>query len=98
MKKKILLVILIIIIVIVIGAEIKISTDKKVLILLLTLVCFQQIQNVDSNNFAFSFLQMEFDKKNIVYSPLSIKYALNMLNEGATGNTKNTNRKCNKKI
>lgn len=42
----------------------------------------------DKDNFAFTFLQMENNKKNIVYSPLSIKYALNMLNEGASGNTK----------
>lgn len=88
MKKKILLVILIIIIVIVIGAEIKISTDKKGTNPTTNPSMFSANTNVDSNNFAFSFLQMEFDKKNIVYSPLSIKYALNMLNEGATGNTK----------
>ena len=31
---------------------------------------------------------MENNKKNIAYSPLSIKYALNMLNEGADGETK----------
>lgn len=31
---------------------------------------------------------MEDDEQNIIYSPLSIKYALNMLNEGANGNTK----------
>ncbi len=38
--------------------------------------------------FSFKFLQLENDTKNIVYSPLSIKYALNMLNEGADGKTK----------
>lgn len=42
----------------------------------------------DKDDFAFTFLQIENNKKNIVYSPLSIKYALNMLNEGASGNTK----------
>lgn len=36
----------------------------------------------------FKFLKMENKKANIVYSPLSIKYALQMLNEGANGNTK----------
>ena len=30
---------------------------------------------------------MENNKKNEVYSPLSIKYALSMLQEGAVGNT-----------
>lgn len=38
--------------------------------------------------FSFKFLKMENKKENIVYSPLSIKYALQMLNEGAKGNTK----------
>lgn len=39
-------------------------------------------------DFDLSFLQLENDKKNKVYSPLSIKYALEMLNEGANGETK----------
>lgn len=39
-------------------------------------------------DFSFKFLKMENKKENIVYSPLSIKYALQMLNEGANGNTK----------
>ena len=38
-------------------------------------------------DFAFTFLKME-DKGNVIYSPLSIRYALNMLKEGANGNTK----------
>jgi len=41
---------------------------------------------VDSD-FEFSFMKMENNKKNMLYSPLSIKYALKMLQEGATGNT-----------
>lgn len=40
------------------------------------------------NSFLFEFLKMENDKTNMIYSPLSIKYALNMLSEGASGNTK----------
>jgi len=35
----------------------------------------------------FSFLKMENNKQNMLYSPLSIKYALKMLEEGAAGNT-----------
>lgn len=35
-----------------------------------------------------SFLKVEQDKKNVIYSPLSIKYALNLLDEGASGETK----------
>lgn len=32
---------------------------------------------------------MENNKKNMIYSPLSIKYALKMLNDGANGNKVN---------
>lgn len=39
-------------------------------------------------NFDLYFLQLENDKINKIYSPLSIKYALAMLNEGAEGHTK----------
>ena len=52
------------------------------------------IGEVDSNeqilesDFSLKFLKLENEKQNMVYSPLSIKYALNMLNEGAAGNTK----------
>ena len=40
------------------------------------------------SDFSIKFLKMENDNQNIIYSPLSIKYALKMLNEGANGNTK----------
>jgi len=39
------------------------------------------------SNLEFSFLKMENNKKNMLYSPLSIEYALNMLQEGALNNT-----------
>lgn len=41
-----------------------------------------------TSDFTFSFLKMENNKENIIYSPLSIKYALKMLEEGSNGNTK----------
>ena len=45
--------------------------------------------DIEANKeFAIKFLKMENDKKNIIYSPLSIKYALSLLNEGANGKTK----------
>ena len=47
----------------------------------------QIVQNVDNNTFDFSFLKMENEKANMLYSPLSIKYALKMLQEGADGDT-----------
>lgn len=39
-------------------------------------------------NFDLRFLQLEANNKNIIYSPLSIKYALQMLSEGSKGETK----------
>lgn len=39
-------------------------------------------------NFDLYFLKLENEEKNKVYSPLSIKYALGMLSEGANGKTK----------
>ena len=38
--------------------------------------------------FDLAFLKLENNSKNMVYSPLSIKYALQMIGEGANGNTK----------
>lgn len=40
------------------------------------------------DGFTYSFLKLENDNKNLVYSPLSIKYALSMLSEGANDKTK----------
>ena len=44
--------------------------------------------NYSDTEFSFKFLKIENNRKNMIYSPLSIKYALEMLNEGASGNTK----------
>jgi len=38
-------------------------------------------------DFEYKFLKLENKKKNMLYSPLSIDYALNMLKEGAANNT-----------
>lgn len=40
------------------------------------------------NEFDYSFLKLEASDKNLIYSPLSIKYALSMLREGAYGSSK----------
>lgn len=37
---------------------------------------------------SMKFLKLENNKNNMIFSPLSIKYALKMLNEGSVGNTK----------
>ena len=44
--------------------------------------------NDSDKDLDFSFLKLENNKKNMLYSPLSIKYALSMLREGTEGNTK----------
>lgn len=46
------------------------------------------IKNNSLNYFDLAFLKFENENKNKIYSPLSIKYTLEMLSEGATGNTK----------
>ncbi len=47
-----------------------------------------QSSQTEEADFSIEFLKLENKEQNMVYSPLSIKYALNMLNEGANGNTK----------
>ena len=50
-----------------------------------TIISDNQITNFD---LSIEFLKQENNRQNMLYSPLSIKYALKMLNEGADGNTK----------
>ena len=45
-------------------------------------------EDIKYSDFDYEFLKLENEKQNLIYSPLSIKYALNMLNKGANGNTK----------
>jgi len=45
------------------------------------------VVDVATNDFEFQFLKMENNQKNMLYSPLSIEYALKMLQEGAAENT-----------
>ena len=47
-----------------------------------------KLTNNEISNFDLTFLKLENEKKNKVYSPLSIKYALKMLEEGTNGETK----------
>ena len=49
--------------------------------------CFIPDPFEDESEFDFTFLKMENNKNNMLYSPLSIKYALKMLQEGASNNT-----------
>lgn len=43
--------------------------------------------DVNIDGFTYSFLKLETKNENIIYSPLSIKYALFMLKDGANGKT-----------
>ena len=45
-------------------------------------------EKTQNEDFSMEFLKLENNNQNIIYSPLSIKYALKMLEEGASGNTK----------
>lgn len=45
-------------------------------------------KDYSNTDLSFRFLKTENKKENVVYSPLSIRYALQMLNQGANGNTK----------
>ena len=47
-----------------------------------------RIEDNNLSNFDLSFLKLENARENKIYSPLSIKYALKMLEEGASGNSK----------
>lgn len=42
---------------------------------------------VETSELTYAFLKLEDNGKNMVYSPLSVKYALSMLKEGASGKT-----------
>lgn len=45
-------------------------------------------ENYNKTDFDYKFLKMENNNKNMIYSPLSIKYALKMLSDGSEGTTK----------
>lgn len=47
-----------------------------------------ELNDVKTDDSTYAFLQLETKKNNLVYSPLSIKYALHMLSDGAKGQTK----------
>ncbi|MEE3342700.1 MAG: serpin family protein [Bacilli bacterium] len=60
--------------------EVKVKTETK--------YSPYRLSSNSLENFDLYFLQLENEKKNKTYSPLSIKYALEMLEEGANGETK----------
>ncbi len=64
------------------GKEEKIKTEKK------EVKSEYRLESNQLENFDLAFLKLENADKNIIYSPLSIKYALEMLGEGASGDSK----------
>ena len=81
-----LIIILLIVIVSIIAIIIKKEQSKLKNDTTVTITKSDKQQVIDTD-FATQFLKLENANKNMVYSPLSIKYALKMLNEGANGNT-----------
>ena len=77
--------------------KIKLGTSITLFVILLLVIIIISFVIINKNkadkyeektDFSFKFLKLENNNKNMIYSPLSIKYALKMLNDGADGNTK----------
>ena len=91
-KLKIIIIILLIVIVAVVGFYIynkknkgtnnSITNDKT------EVSSAYRMSGNGIENFDLSFLKLENKETNLLYSPLSIKYALAMLSTGANGNSK----------
>ena len=99
-KKKSLIIITIILVIIVAGILVFLKTKKnnskpddnnqnQVEVKRENKYSEYQLKDNTLSNFDLYFLQLENNKKNMIYSPLSIKYVLEMLNSGAEGETKN---------
>ena len=48
----------------------------------------EETETIEDDELAMDFLKLEAGRKNLVYSPLSIRYGLSLLKEGANGETK----------
>ncbi len=90
-KNKVFLIITVVLMVIMslilgwqVGSKVKQKEDSN------TLPESQSIHKTPqtTDDITYAFLQLENNKQNMLYSPLSIKYALKMLSEGADGQTK----------
>ena len=64
------------------------KTRKEVVIQSYPMLSTLKMSGNGTEDFDFYFIKLNNDGENIVYSPLSIKYALEMLSEGAKGETK----------
>ena len=87
-KKKLVIIILLLLIAIGVGVYFYLTNSKSEKVESPEKQSAYRISGNDLTDFDLKFLQIENSKKNKIYSPLSIKYALAMLKEGAKGDTK----------
>ena len=87
----ILIIVIIILFVLIVGVIVDISNSNKQIGNEINSEIKKSKYWISGNNlepFDLYFLQLENEKQNKIYSPLSIKYALKMLEEGAAGESK----------
>lgn len=87
-KTAVILVLLLLIVIITIFAVMINRKEQNEIGRNTTIIGNEVVEQATDSDFSMKFLKMENNKQNMIYSPLSIKYALKMLNEGANGNTK----------
>ena len=87
-KKKITIISIVIIIIVILISVIFLLTKNNKKTTSEIKASAYKISGNSLENFDLYFLQLENAKKNKVYSPLSIKYALEMLEEGTNGQSK----------
>ena len=87
-KTIIILIIILLILAIIALAIILYNKDRKTADGNNTTATIISDNKITKFDLSIEFLKQENNRQNMLYSPLSIKYALKMLNEGADGNTK----------
>ncbi len=87
-KTIIILIIILLILAIIALAIILYNKDRKTADGNNTTATIISDNKITKFDLSIEFLKQEYNRQNMLYSPLSIKYALKMLNEGADGNTK----------
>ncbi len=80
--------VLIIVLVLLLGGKKENKEEKRKEKNVITSYSTYRLSNKEVSKFDLAFLKTENPGKNSIYSPLSIKYALLMLNEGTNGNSK----------
>ena len=86
MKKKIIVIVIMLILILLLGGLIVLK--KRVYHNIINNDKIEKNGNISSEGIDLSFLKIENKKQNIIYSPLSIKYALSMLKDASEGESK----------